>query len=178
MFAAYAADAANAAHHAGPFYLQPEFWVAAAFILVAAGIFRPVTRGIAAALDMRAEKIRLKIEEAEKLKEEAQRLLDSYRRKQQEAMKEAEDIIAHAKAEAQRLGEQAAKDLAEALKRREQQALDRINQAEAQALTEVRNATINVAFAAAQQLIAQGLSADQAKTIADQAIKDLQGKLH
>ena len=175
MFAAYAADAL---HHAEPFYMQPEFWVSAAFILVIAGIFRPVSRGIAAGLDMRAEKIRLKIEEAEKLKEEAQKLLDSYRRKQQEAMREAEDIIAHAKAESQRLAEQAAKDLAEALKRREQQALDRIQQAESQALTEVRTATINVAFAAAQQLIAQGLSGDQAKLITDQAIKDLQSKMH
>ncbi|MEO5373636.1 MAG: hypothetical protein H7840_05085, partial [Alphaproteobacteria bacterium] len=82
-------------HHAaaaGPFYAQPEFWVAVAFLIVVGFSFRKVTRAIAAALDMRAEKIKAKLDEARSLREEAQALLAEYQRKQRDAMNEAEDI--------------------------------------------------------------------------------------
>jgi F-type H+-transporting ATPase subunit b len=172
---AYAADAA---HHAGPFYAEPAFWVGVAFFVVVGLAFRPVLNGIGAALDARAAKIKARLDEAARLREEAQETLARYQRKQRDAMKEAEEIIAHAKAEAERLAAQAAKDLEASLKRREQQAMDRIAQAEAQALKEVQNLAVEVAISAARQVLAESISKTQAATLVDAAIEELPRKLH
>jgi F-type H+-transporting ATPase subunit b len=173
---AYAAGAGAAAH--GPFYAEAHFWVNIAFFLVVALAYKPVSRAIAAALDARAAKIKSRLDEAHKLREEAQEMLATYQRKQRDAMKEAEEIIAHAKAEAERLAQQAARDLEVSMKRREQMALDRIAQAEAQALKEVQNLAIDVAIGAARKVIGESLSPAQTALLVDNAITDLSGKLH
>ena len=172
-----AAVAEHAAHH-GPFYTEAHFWVDVAFILVVALAYRPVSRAIGAGLDARAAKIKARLDEAHKLREEAQEMLATYQRKQRDAMKEAEEIIAHAKAEAERLAKQAAKDLEVSMKRREQMALDRIAQAEAQAVKEVQNLAVDVAIGAAQKVIGDSMNAAQTTQLVDAAIKDLPGKFH
>ena len=176
-FAATAEHAAEAAHH-GAFYTEAHFWVDLAFVLVVALAWRPVSRAIVAALDARAAKIKSRLDEAHKLREEAQEMLATYQRKQRDAMKEAEEIIAHAKSEAERLAQQAAKDLDVSMKRREQMALDRIAQAEAQAVKEVKNLAVDVAIGAAQKVIGEALSAVQTASLVDGAIKELPAKLH
>ncbi len=157
---------------------DPTFWVAiafAAFVILAA---KPITRVLFGALDARAERIRAEIEEAQALREEAQKTLAEYKRKQRDALKEAEAILDHAKVEAARLGEQAVRDLEAALERREQAAVEKIAQAEAQALQEVRDQAIEMALAATAKLIADNLDKGRADEMVDQAIRDLSGKLH
>lgn len=175
---AFAAEHAAAGHEAAPFYADPHIWVYLAFVLVVALAFKPVFNAIGAALDGRAAKIKARLDEAHKLREDAQDMLATYQRKQRDAMKEAEEIIAHAKAEAERLSKQAAKDLEESLKRREQQALDRIGQAEAAALKEVQNVAVDVAINAAREVMAQSVSEAQKAALIDSAIQDLPRKLH
>jgi F-type H+-transporting ATPase subunit b len=179
---AFAAETAEHAAHgheaAGPFYTDPHFWVSIAFFLVVALGWRPVGRAISAALDARAAKIRARLDEAHKLREDAQEMLATYRRKQRDAMKEAEEIIAAAKAEAARLAEQAAKDLEEVLARREKAAIERIAQAEATALKEVQDLAVDVAISAARQMLAQSITADQAGKLVDGTIAELPQKLH
>lgn len=172
------AYAATDAAHAVPFYADAAFWVGVAFILVVALAFRPVGRALGAALDSRATKIKARLDEAHKLREDAQELLAAYQRKQRDAMKEAEEIIAHAKAEAERLSKQAAKDLEEALKRRETQAIERITTAENQALREVQNLAVDVAINAAREVMAQSITEAQKTALVDSAIADLPRKLH
>lgn len=172
------AYAATDAHHAVPFYADAAFWVGVAFILVVALAFRPVGRALGAALDGRATKIKARLDEAHKLREDAQEMLAAYQRKQRDAMKEAEEIIAHAKAEAERLSQQAAKDLEEALKRRETQALERIATAENQALREVQNLAVDVAINAAREVMAQSVTDAQKTALVDAAIADLPRKFH
>ena len=157
---------------------DPTFWVAiafAAFVILAA---KPITRVLFGALDARAERIRAEIEEAQALREEAQKTLAEYKRKQRDALKEAEAILDHAKVEAARLGEQAERDLAVALERREQAAVEKIAQAEAQALQEVRDQAIEMALAATAKLISDNLDKGRADAMVDRAIRDLSGKLH
>ena len=177
---AFAAELAGgqAAGSEAAFYLDPHFWVGVAFALVVAIIFRPVTRGIIAGLDARTARIKARIDEAFVLREDAQEMLATYRRKQRDAVKEADDIIAHAKAEAERLSEQAARDLEDSLKRREKMAMDRLAQAEAQAIKEVQDLAVEVAIDAARRVLAGTITADQAATLVDGAIKDLPQKLH
>ncbi len=177
MAALAATSKAAAAAHAEPFYLGAEFWLAIAFMLFVAAVAKPVAKMISEALDARSAKIQGELDEAEHLREEAQTLLATYERKQRDATLEAEDILAHAEAEARRLAETAARDLTEALKRREQLALDKIAQAEAQAIDEVRDAAIDLALKTTRELIVRNLDDNRAQALIEGAIKELPQKL-
>lgn len=157
---------------------NPEFWVALAFVLVVILAFKPAARALTGTLDARAAKIRAQIEEARKLREDAQALLAEYQKKQRDAMSEAEKIIAQARAEAARLKIDAEKDLENAITRRKQQALDRIAQTEAQAVAAVRNTAVEVAMAAAEKLITSSLDPAKKSALADKAISELPGRLN
>lgn len=157
---------------------NPEFWVALAFVLVVILAFRPAARTIAATLDARAAKIRAQIEEARKLREDAQALLAEYQKKQRDAIAEAGKIISQARAEAARMKTDAEKDLENAITRRKQQALDRIAQTEAQAVAAVRNTAVEVAMAAAEKLIMSSLDPATKAALADKAISELPGRMN
>ncbi len=157
---------------------DPTFWVAIAFAAFVILAGKPVSGAVLGALDARSDRIRAEIDEAQALREEAQKTLAEYKRKQRDALKEAEAILDHAKVEASRLGEQAARDLVVALDRREQAALEKIAQAEAQALQEVRDQAVEMALAATAKLISDNLDKSRADAMVDQAIRDLSGKLH
>jgi F-type H+-transporting ATPase subunit b len=156
----------------------PELWVAVSFLAFVALAGRAIWRQISAALDGRAARIRAQIEEAEKLRAEAERLLSEYKEKQRQALADAEAILAQAKDEAKAHRERSAVQLDAALKRREQQALDRISQAEAQALSEVRSAAADLAVAATRRLIETAMDAKARGGMIDAAIKELPQKLH
>ncbi|MBT4740022.1 MAG: F0F1 ATP synthase subunit B [Rhodospirillaceae bacterium] len=160
------------------FYTDPSFVVGAAFIIVVAWLAKPIMRAVSSALDGRADKIRGQIEEARKLREEAQALLAEYQRKQRDALSEAEHIVAQAKEEATRMRAQAEQDLEKSVERRKAQALDRIAQSEAQAIASVRNTAVDVAIAAAQKLITDQMSGDRQDALVDSAIKDLGNRLN
>ncbi len=159
-------------------FADPSFWVGLAFVLVVALAFKPAAKAISSSLDGRAAKIREQIEEARKLREDAQALLAGYQTKQRDAMAEAEKIIAQAKAEAARMKTDAEADLARALERREQQALERISQSEAQALAQVRSTAVDVALAAAEALIRENLDDGKKQALADKAIGELQARMN
>ena len=130
------------------------------------------------ALDDRAERIKNQIDEATRVAEEARELLASYERKQREAADEAKSIVEHARQEAARLSESAAQDLERSLARRRKQAEDRIAQAEASAIADVRNRAIEVAMDATQRLLAEKIKGKSADDLIDAAIKDLPKNLH
>jgi F-type H+-transporting ATPase subunit b len=154
------------------------FWVAIAFVAFVALIGKRVYVMIVAGLDKRAQAIRDELDEAVRLREEAQALLAGYQRKQRDALSEAEEILEHAKAEAAHLAEQAERDLEAALERRIKQAEEKIAQAEAQAVAEVRDLAVDVAIEATRQLIADNLDETKTTTLVDEAIADLDKKLH
>ncbi len=157
---------------------SPTFWVAVAFLVFVVLAAKPVSGALAGALDARSARIRAELEEAQALREEAQKTVAEFKRKQHDALTEAEQILDHAKVEAKRLRERAEQDLEAALERREQAALDKIAQAEAQALQEVRDRAIEVALAATAKLIADNLDPERSGAMIDRAIRELSGKLH
>jgi F-type H+-transporting ATPase subunit b len=157
---------------------DPTFWVAVAFLAFVALAARPVSGALTGALDARSARIRAELEEAQALREEAQKTVAEFKRKQRDAIKEAERILDHAKVEAGRLRERAERDLEAALERREQAALDKIAQAEAQALQEVRDRAIEVALLATAKLIAENLDPERSGAMIDRAIRELSGNLH
>lgn len=179
MWSAFAAEAAHGAEHvAEPFYASAEFWVAVGLVILLALIGKRAYRLIVVSLDERAERIRARLDEASKLAEEAQTLLATYERKQRDAASEAEAIVADARREADRLAAQASADLERSLKRREELAIERIAQAEAAAVAEVRTRAVDVAMQATQALLVQKLTPAQSDALIDSAIDELPQKLH
>lgn len=179
MNQAWASEAAGAVHDAAaPFYHAPEFWVALAFVIMVVLFGKRAWATIATGLDDRAETIKNRIEEAERLHQDAKELLASYQRKQREAAEEAARITEHAKAEARRVAERSAKDLEAGLKRREQQAMDRIARAEAEAIEQVRLQVADLAVDATRRVLQEKAVGRKADDLIDAAIKELPNKLH
>lgn len=158
---------------------DPTFWVLVAFILFFALIFYLKVPGkVLGQLDERAARIKQGLDEAEKLHQDAQHLFAEYQRKQRNAMREAEEIVAAAEAEAKALLKDTEADLKVSLERRRKQAEDKIAQAEKQAVQEVRETAVDIAVAAATQVLGQSLQGAAAAAQIDRAITDVKAKLH
>jgi F-type H+-transporting ATPase subunit b len=157
---------------------DPAFWVAVAFVIFAVFMLWKVSGKITGALDDRSAGIKKDLDDAAALREEAQALLASYQRKQRDALAEADDIVAQAKVEAERLAAEAEVALEAEIKRRTDMALEKITQAEAQVVQEVRNTAIDVAIKAAGSLIKENIDEAKAASLINQSIGDIEGKLH
>jgi len=158
---------------------DPTFWTAVAFagfVLVLLYVKLPAMIG--KLLDDRASAIRLELEEARNLREQAQTVLADYERRQRHAEKEAEDIIVQAKAEAQRLADETRVKLEASLERRMKLAEDKIARAEIQAIKEVRIQAAEIAIAAAGKIIADDFSEKDASSLVDANIKELKKTLN
>lgn len=155
-----------------------HFWYAVAFVVFIALVLKLAGKGILAGLDDRGRRIAAELEQAQKLREDAQAALAQFQRKQRDALKEAEAIVAQAREEADRIRVQAAKDLEHALKRREQQAIDKVAQAEAAALQQVRDLAVDIAVQATEKLLVENIDDTRNNVLIAGAIKDLSAKLH
>jgi F-type H+-transporting ATPase subunit b len=129
-------------------------------------------------LDKRADGIKSELEEARALREEAQTLLASYERKQQEVKDQADRIVTAAKAEATEAAAQARADLEKSIVRRLAAAEEQIESAQAAAVKEVRDQAIVIAIAAAKDVIAKKMTAAEGNALIDSAIADVDAKLH
>ncbi len=156
---------------------DPELWVLLAVVAFVIGVWKPARRAILGGLDARAVRIRNELDTAQRLREEAQQALAAYQQQQRQAAAEAEAILAHARAEAERIAAQAARNLAEALERRRRLAEERIAQEEAKALAEIRAVTVDVAISAARQVIAAELDEKRGAALIDAAIVALPQQL-
>jgi F-type H+-transporting ATPase subunit b len=175
--------AASPAFAAGdmPFFslYNTNFVVLLAFLLfIAVLVYVKVPAKLGGALDARAESIKADLNEAKALREEAQTVLASYERKQKEVKDQAERIIEHAKTEAAMAAEQAKADLKASIKRRLAAAEDQIASAQAAAVKDVRDRAIQIAVAAASDVIAANMTAADGNALVDDAIKAVGEKLH
>ncbi|MDG1209016.1 MAG: ATP F0F1 synthase subunit B [Paracoccaceae bacterium] len=147
-------------------------------LFIALLVYLGVPKKIAGLLDARADKIKAELEEARRLREEAQTLLASYEKKQKEVEGLAEQIVANAKSEAENAAVQAKEDLKASIARRLKGAEDQIASAEASAVKEVRDRAIAVATQAASAVIADKMSAASGNDLIDASIKEVGAKLH
>lgn len=157
----------------------PDFWVAVSFVAFILILFYyKVPALIARMLDERAEAIRKEIDEARRLREEAQKLLADYQEKHRSAGKEAESIVEEARREAEAFARETRNGLKDTLERRTKQAEDKIARAEAQAVDEVRAAAVDLAIAAAEKILREKAAGAAGPALIDQSIRDLKGRLN
>jgi F-type H+-transporting ATPase subunit b len=156
-----------------------EFWVAVAFVAFVLILFYyKVPALLAKALDERAEAIRKELDEARRVREEAQSLLADYQRKHRSVAEEAEAIVTQARREAEALAAQTRHNLKESLERRTRLAEDKIARAESQAVDEVRAAAVDLAIAAAEKILREKVAGAGGAALIDQSIRDLKGRLN
>ena len=154
------------------------FWAFVALIVfIGVILYLKVPAMVAGMLDGRIKKIEEDITEAERLRAEAKALLDSYAKKRQEAEKEAEDIVLAAREEAFRLTADASAALETLIARRTKAVEEKIAQAEAQAVAEVRARSADLAIEAARVLLTSEMK-DKGPGLVEQAIKDVAAKLN
>lgn len=170
---------ATAEHASGGLLEDVSFWVLIAFVIVI-GVFARagVHKMMASGLDKRAQKIADEINEARKIREEAQELLAAYQRRQREAEDEAAAIIDQAKNDAKRMTREARDKINDQLARRTKAAEEKIARAEAQAISEVRGQTADLAVAAAREIIRERMDSGAQSAFIDKAIAGLRDKLN
>lgn len=179
LIAVFAASPALAA--GGPFFSlrNSDFVVLIAFLLfVGVLVYFKVPGLLGGLLDKRAASIRAELEEARKLREEAQELRASFERKKTEVKDQAERIVAKAKADAEMAAKQARADLQATIARRLRAAEDQIGAAEAAAIRAVREQAVAVSISASAELIARNLSAEDAARLIEKSIGTVDAKLH
>jgi F-type H+-transporting ATPase subunit b len=158
---------------------EAEFWVTVAFVMFLAVLWRlGVHRTVIDALDARSTRIKAELDNAHRLREEAQAVLAESQRRRREAEREADAIIASARTEAEQLAGEAKTKVEEFIARRTKMAEAKIAQAESQALTDVRAAAADAAVAAAEKILTTTAKGQVADNLIERGITDLKSKLN
>jgi F-type H+-transporting ATPase subunit b len=160
-------------------FKDPEIWVLAAFLIfLGALVWLGVPGLLFKSLDDRSARIKSELDEALRLRKEAEEVLAEYKRRQDEAEKTAESIIHNAGLEAERMAADAQAKVEEFIARRTRMAENKIAQAEAQAMADVRAAAADVAVAAAEAMLISTTRGAAAESLLSQGIADLKTKLN
>lgn len=161
------------------FFGDSNLVVTLSFLLfVGVLVWQGVPGKIGAMLDARAERIRKELDDARRLREEAQALLAGYERKQKEVAELAQEIVTRAKSDAARAAEEGRAELERSIERRLRAAEDRIASAEAAAIREVKDRAVQIAVRAAAEVIAAKMDASAGAAVIDEAIGTVGAKLH
>jgi F-type H+-transporting ATPase subunit b len=148
-----------------------------ALVILIVAVWKPVTKNIFGALDARSERIRAELDEAQRLHEEAKALLAKYQRQLQEGEQLAGEIEAQAETERVRLEERMRADYEAAVKRRTEQAMDRIQQEEQRAVAEVRARAADLAVRTARRLLTERIGDQEAHQMLQNAVQDVSRRL-
>lgn len=162
-------------HHEAFLGLDSYGWVAISFLIfVGVLLYLKVPKAIAGMLDGRGARIRAELDEARRLREDAEKLLADYRAKQAQAAKDAEMILGAARSEAATIVADAQRQAEASIARRTRQAEDKIAAAERSAEADLRARAATLATEAAKRLIVEKTDAKTQKQLTDQAIAGLQ----
>ena len=160
-------------------FLTPEFWVLVAFLIfIGVLVYFGVPATILGALDSRTKRVSDELAEAQRLRQEAGRLLKEYEAKRLAAEREAADIVAAARGEAERLGRDSEERMADFVRRRTAAAEAKIAQAEAQAAAEVRAAAADAAVRASERVLRAELSGGAADDLVSRSLGEIRTKLN
>jgi len=160
-------------------FFDPETWVAIAFVILMVVFgYLGVFKSAMTALDHRAERIKAELDDATRLKQEAAKVLADYKARSATAEREATDIIANAKVEAERIAGEARAKMEDFVARRTKTAESKIAQAEAQALADVRAAAAEAAIQAASTILSQSVKGQVADDLLSKGITEVRQKLN
>jgi len=154
------------------------FWLTLSFILFIGLIFKFGVPVINKTLDGKIEEIKKDIQTAESLRIEAQEMLAQYQRKQRDAMKEAEKIIADARNGAKKVKENAELEINEMMARREAQLKSRLERMENDAINHIKKLAGEIAMAATLQIITEKLDKTHDQSLVEDTLSNLKAHIH
>ncbi len=158
--------------------LDPRIWTTAAFITFVILAYKKISSFACNSLDSRSARIKDELDEARRLREEAETVLAEYKQKQAEYLKEAETLLNNARSDADQMRAYAENELKASLDARMKQAVERIAQEEASAITEVRDHVVDIALAAARNIIADQVGTMSQEELIKLALADIERKVH
>lgn len=159
--------------------MDATFWATIALVIFLGILFYMKVPGmITRSLDDRSDRIRSDLEEARRLREEAQELLAVYQRKRREAEEEAAGIVEQARREAELIASEAEQKTADIVARRTALAEQKIAQAEADAMAEVRASAVELAVAAAEKIIGGKVTGATADKLVRDSIAEVKARLN
>ena len=153
-------------------------WVAISFFLFVFVAYKLGKNSVLGALDKYSDEIKSEIENAERLRVEAQELLAQYQRKQKDAEKEAATILDNAKEQAKQTQKQAKAELKEVMQRREEQLTERLRRMEENAIADIQNHAAQLAVEATRDMIVETMDAGKNADINKSAVSDLSKHLN
>ncbi len=159
------------------FLQDPAIWLLISFLVFSGVLWKFGKNAFVSMLDNRIQSIRDEIKLAENLRVEAQEMLAQYQRKQRDAEKEAEKIIAQAEKQADDIRKKAEADLSETVDRREKQLQDRLARLRDNAKEDIRQYAATLALEATYQIIDKKLDKTANANLVDQAIQGLSAHL-
>ncbi len=160
-------------------FKDPETWVAIAFLLFAALMFYFKVPGkVTKLLDGRADAIARELEEARKLRAEAEAILADYKRRAETAEAEAAAILAQAEREAAAYAKEAREAFDEAITRRLGVAEQKIKLEEEKARKQIRAQAASLAISAAEHLIEQKVTGPVAENMVSASLDRIKKRLH
>lgn len=154
-------------------FTSPTFWFLVAFVLFFIFFGKSIWAAIRGGLDDRSRRIESDIQDAMRMREEAQEMLNDIKKRQLEAGHHAEAILEHAKLEAERLRSEAAQELDEYMKHRELLVEQRIEFAEQEAIKDIQDTAARMAIEAAEKIMKKVVDEEVDAEIADKAIAEL-----
>jgi len=158
---------------------ETDFWEWLGLLaVIAIFLYRGVPALIGKALDRRAEAIAGELASVKRLREEAETVLVTYRERASGAASEAATILSDTHAETDRFTTEARAQMKSQIERRARQAQERIAQAEANAMAEIRALAADAAVSAAQKIIAARLGEEKAASLISEGIADVQSRLN
>ena len=163
--------------HHETFFTNPRTYVGLAFLIFFLIFGAKIVSSVLGILDKRSQAIRNELDEASRLRAEAERMLQEAQANREQSQKDADALMAQAREEAGRVAESARTDAANAAKRRERLAMERIAAAEKAAVAEVRIAAAETAARAASRVIAKNFGAEADGKLINDAIQGLPSAL-
>ncbi len=159
--------------------MDASFWALVALILfIGVLVYFGVPAMINKSLDDRADKIRSDLDEARRLREEAQSLLAEYQRKRKDAEAEAEELVASARREAEALAKESERKTADYVARRTAMAEQKIAQAEGQAVAEVKARAVDVAIDAAARIISDRMAGSGSDDMFAKSLSEVKARMN
>ena len=154
-------------------FADPQFWVAVSFILFLAAIFNPVRKILVSSLDAQISEIKLKIDEAEKLKNDAQKTLNELKLREVEVEKEIEKLRSNSVKKINDLQEISSKKLSEQIEKRKILAENKIDLLIRDANLSIKNYISNSAIEATTKILINKLTTDKDTELIKKSINEL-----
>lgn len=156
-----------------PFYQDASFLVAFSIVLFVVVTWKHIKRGFLQFTDNYAAKIAQQLQDAKKLRHEAETLLQQYRQEQKKSAQLADEILQTTKNEIAALHTRSQMELKNLLRARELQAMDKIQRLESEIMRELRQKTTDMAINVTQQILQEILDAQRHAALIDQALREM-----